>query len=349
MMNIQLGKKKLENSNDTYFIAEMSGNHNQSLAKALEIVDAAAASGADALKIQTYTPDTMTLNIDRGEFVITDKNSLWKNRKLYDLYQEAMTPWEWHADIKKRCEQHNIDFFSTPFDSTAINFLESLGVPFYKIASFENTDLPLIEEVAKKQRPVIISTGMASLIEIAEAVETIKKTGNHQIILLKCTSAYPARFAEANLITIKTYKEIFQTVVGLSDHTMGITAPIVAATYGARVFEKHFTLDRREGGVDSEFSMEPDEFKEMVSAVSNAILASGENFFGASPRESKSLQFRRSLYISKDMKKGDILTPENLRAIRPGSGLPPKYISLLLGKKVNTDLEIGTPMKMDFI
>ncbi len=263
---IKLVNKIIGGNNPPFIIAEMSGNHNQSLERALAIVDAAANSGAHALKIQTYTPDTMTLNLSRDEFFIKDAKSLWDGKSLYELYKEAMTPWEWHAPIKQRCEEKGMLFFSTPFDSTAVDFLEELKVDFYKIASFENTDHPLIERVARTGKPVIISTGMATLAEIAETVEIAKKSGCKDLILLKCTSAYPATAKDANLKTIQALQEMFpDVVVGLSDHTMGVGVSIASIALGASVIEKHFTLDRKEGGVDSAFSMEPEEFKLLVN------------------------------------------------------------------------------------
>lgn len=332
-----------------FIIAEMSGNHNQSLEKALEIIDAAAASGADALKIQTYKPETMTLDVSDGEFFISDKNSLWKGKSLFQLYGEAMTPWEWHRQIKERCEGHGMLFFSTPFDSTAVDFLEELNVDFYKIASFENTDIPLIKKVASTGKPMIISTGMASIAEIAETVEAARSAGCRDLILLKCTSAYPATPKEANLLTIPNMRDLFNLEVGLSDHTMGIGVAIASIALGASVIEKHFTLDRKEGGVDSAFSMEPAEFKLLVEESNKAWEALGKVSYERGTIEAKSLVFRRSLYISEDMKAGEILNPKNMRAIRPGHGLPPKYYDLLLGKKVNQDIKKGTALKLDFI
>lgn len=346
---MKLGTKEIDPRRPVYFIAEMSGNHNQSLEKALKIVDAAAEAGADALKIQTYTPDTMTLDISEGDFFIEDKKSLWKGRSLYDLYKEAMTPWEWHQPILNRCREKGLDFFSTPFDATAVDFLEALNVPFYKIASFENTDLPLIRKVARTGKPVIISTGLASLAEISEAVATIRNEGNNQIVLLKCTSAYPARAEDANLISIKNLRETLNVEVGLSDHTMGSIVPIVSVCMGATVIEKHFTISRSEGGVDSSFSMEPSEFRQMVDEVSKAQKSMGQVFYGISESEEKSFVFRRSLYVCEDMKAGAVFTEKNLRAIRPGKGLPPKYQDVFMGKKILKDVKKGTPVSWDLI
>lgn len=347
--DIKIGKHTIGLNHPPFLIVEMSGNHNQSLERALAIVDAAATTGAQALKIQTYTPDTMTLNISVNEFLISDSKSLWKGKNLYELYGEAMTPWEWHAPIKKRCEEHGMLFFSTPFDFTAVDFLEELNVDFYKIASFENTDLPLIKRVAQTRKPMIISTGMASVAELAETVETAKKAGCKDLILLKCTSAYPATPKDANLMTIPNMRDLFDVEVGLSDHTMGVGVSIASVALGATVIEKHFTLDRAEGGVDSAFSMEPAEFKLLVEESKKAWESLGRVSYERGETETKSLIFRRSLYISEDMKAGEVLNQKNLRAIRPGLGLPPKYYEQLLGKKVAKDLKKGTPVSLDLI
>jgi N-acetylneuraminate synthase len=332
-----------------YIIAEMSGNHNNSLERALQIVDAAAASGASALKIQTYTPDTMTLNLKTGEFFIEDPKSLWRGRSLYDLYAEAMTPWEWHEPIKNRCEEKGIDFFSTPFDSSSVEFLEKLGVKIYKIASFEVTDLPLIKRVAQTKKPVIMSTGMATLQEIQEAIDTLKNNGCTELVILKCTSAYPAPYKDMNISTIKDMREKFKIEVGLSDHTLGTTVPVLAVAYGANVIEKHFTLKRADGGVDSAFSLEPNEFKEMVESVQNAKSATGRIHYGLSASEEKSRIFRRSIYFSKDVKKGEKLTMENIKVIRPALGLEPKHLDAVLGRVAREDYKMGTPLSWDRI
>ena len=344
MKDIQIGKFIIGESHPPFVIAEMSGNHNQSLERAFAIIDAAAAAGAHALKIQTYTPDTMTLNLAENEFFISDPKSLWKGRSLYDLYGEAMTPWEWHQPIKERCEKHGMLFFSTPFDFTAVDFLEKLNVDFYKIASFENTDIPLIKRVAKTGKPIIISTGMANVAELAEMVEAARSAGCKDLILLKCTSAYPATPKDANLNTIPNLRDLFDVQVGLSDHTMGIGVSIASVALGATVIEKHFTLDRSEGGVDSAFSMEPAEFKLLVEESKKAWESLGKVSYERGESEKKSLVFRRSLYIAEDMKAGEVLTEKNLRAIRPGYGLAPKYYEQLLGRKVKTDLKKGTAL-----
>lgn len=346
---MKLGSKEIKKGQVPYFIAEMSGNHNQSLEKAFEIIDAAAESGADALKIQTYTPDTMTIDFSEGEFFIEDKNSLWKGNSLYNLYKVAMTPWEWHRPIMERCKMRGMDFFSTPFDETAVEFLEDLGVEFYKIASFENNDLPLIKRVAQTGKPIIMSTGMATTSEIFDAVETARENGCKDIILLKCTSSYPAKPEEANLATIPNLRDTFNVEVGLSDHTMGWTVPVVSAVLGATVIEKHFTLSRAEGGVDSAFSMEPHEFKAMIEAVKTGLEALGEIHYGLTEAEKKSRRFRRSIYAVRDISPGEILTKENIRIIRPGLGLAPKNIDLIIGRKTKSSIKRGTPLSWDLI
>ena len=332
-----------------FIIAEMSGNHNQSLERALTIVEAAAKTGVHALKLQTYTADTMTLDLDKDEFFISDPNSLWSGRSLYNLYQEAYTTWEWHKPIFDRCRDLGIIGFSTPFDSTAVEFLETLEVPCYKIASFELIDLPLIQKVAATGKPMIISTGMASLAEIDEAVKVAREGGCQDIVLLKCTSSYPASPESTNILTIPHLRELFDCEVGLSDHTMGVGVAVASVVLGATVIEKHFTLNRADGGVDSAFSLEPSEMAALVIETKRAWQALGKISYGATESERKSLVFRRSLYIARDAKAGELLTKENLRAIRPGYGLPPKYLSVLLGKRLIRDVKRGTPMSWDLI
>jgi N-acetylneuraminate synthase len=327
----------------------MSGNHNQSLARALEIVDAAARSGADAIKLQTYTADTMTLNVNKPGFVIEDPNSLWAGRQLYELYEEAHTPWEWHAPIMARAARHGLQCFSTPFDETAVDFLESLNVPAYKIASFENTDLPLIRSVAATGKPMIISVGMASTSEIGEAVDTARDAGCRELVLLKCTSTYPASPENTNISTIPNMRETFGCEVGLSDHTMGCGVAIAAVAVGAVLIEKHFTLKRADGGVDSAFSMEPDEFSLLRIETERAWRSMGRVSYGGTAEEEKSRVFRRSLYIAKDMKAGDVLDATNLRAVRPGFGLPPKFLPTLLGQRIGRDVQAGTPFAWDLL
>jgi len=327
-----------------FIIAEMSGNHNQSLERALEIVKAAAKTGAHALKIQTYTPDTMTLDLDEREFHISDPKSLWAGTSLYELYGKAYTPWEWHKPIFDRARQLGIIVFSTPFDDTAVDFLESLDVPCYKIASFENTDLPLIRRVAATGKPLMISTGMATVAELDETVRAAREAGCEHLILLKCTSAYPALPEHANLLTIPHLRELFSCEVGLSDHTMGMGVSVASVALGATVIERHFTLNRADGGVDSAFSMEPAEMAQLVVETERAWQALGQVCYGPTEAEKGSIQFRRSLYVVKDMKAGDRLIPDNLRVIRPGRGLAPKHYEQVLGRRVAKDVKRGTPV-----
>ena len=332
-----------------FIIAEMSGNHNQSLNRALAIVEAAAKAGAHAVKLQTYTPDTMTIDIEEGEFYIDDSNSLWKGASLYKLYQQAHTPWEWHKPIFNKCTELGIICFSTPFDETAVDFLEDLNTPAYKIASFENNHLPLIRKAASTGKPLIISTGLATIAELDEAVKTAKTAGCKDIILLKCTSTYPSTPENTNILTIPHMRDLFDVQVGLSDHTMGIGAAVASVALGATVIEKHFMLRRADGGVDSAFSMEPDEMKALVVESERAWQAMGRIVYGPTEQENASLQYRRSLYVSQDMGAGDIFTTENLRAIRPGLGLSPKYYNLFLGKKIKKSVIKGTPLSWDLI
>lgn len=332
-----------------FIIAEISGNHNQSLERALEIVDAAAGAGAHALKLQTYTADTMTLDINEGQFYVDDEQSLWNGNSLYDLYKQAYTPWEWHEQIIKRANSHGMLCFSSPFDDSSVDFLESLNMPAYKIASFENVDLPLIRKVAATGKPIIISTGMATIAEIDDAVRAAREVGCKDIVLLKCTSTYPATAENSNVQTISHMRELFGCEVGLSDHTMGVGASIAAVAMGATVIEKHFTLRRADGGVDSAFSLEPHELHTLVIETERAWQSLGQVVYGPGEEENKSLVFRRSIYIAKDIEAGEILTIENLRCIRPGFGLPPKYYDMLLGKRVNKKIKRGTPMEWKFI
>lgn len=332
-----------------YLIAEMSGNHNQSLERAFAIVDAAAAAGADAIKLQTYTAETMTLDIASDGFVIEDKDSLWTGRRLYDLYKEAHTPWEWHKPIMDRAASLGLHCFSTPFDDTAVDFLESLGVSAYKIASFENTDLPLIRKVAATGKPMIISTGMATAAEIDEAVRTAREAGCPNIVLLKCTSTYPATPENSNLLTIPNMRDAFGCQVGLSDHTMGCGVAVAAVALGATVVEKHFTLRRADGGVDSAFSLEPHEFQQLRVETERAWQGLGRVVYGGSKAEEKSRLFRRTLYVAKPLRAGDMLTSENVRIVRPGFGLPPKYFDIVMGKHVHHDCPAGTPLSWDLI
>ncbi|MDW5443930.1 pseudaminic acid synthase [Polaromonas sp. SM01] len=346
---MQIGHQKIGGDAAPFVIAEMSGNHNQSLDRALEIVEAAGKAGAHALKLQTYTADTMTLAINEGEFFINDELSLWKGKSLHDLYKLAYTPWEWHAPIMQRAKELGMLCFSTPFDESAVDFLESLDAPAYKIASFENIHLPLIRKVAATGKPMIISTGMATLAEIDEAVRAARQAGCRDLVLLKCTSTYPSTPENSNVLTIPHLRAMFGCEVGLSDHTMGIGASVAAVAHGATVIEKHFTLRRSDGGVDSSFSLEPAELQSLMIETERAWQSLGRITYGPSEAEKKSLVFRRSIYISEDLKSGDMLTRENLRCVRPGLGLPPKYYELLLGRKVNQDIKKGAPMSWDLL
>ena len=342
---IQIAGRPIDHDRPPFIIAEMSGNHNQSLDRALQIVDAAAQAGVDALKLQTYTAETMTLDIGEGAFFIDDPDSLWHGRSLYELYQQAHTPWEWHETIFARCRELGLIGFSTPFDETAVDFLESLDVPCYKIASFENTDLPLIRKVASTGKPMIISTGMATVAELDETVRTAREHGCKDLVLLKCTSSYPATPEHRNLLTIPHMRDLFDCEVGLSDHTLGIGVGVASVALGATVIEKHFTLRRADGGVDSAFSMEPEEIQALVVETKRAWEALGCINYGSTEAEKKSRAFRRSLYIVMDLKAGDVLTPDNVRALRPGFGLPPKYLEQVTGMTVRSDVKRGTAVE----
>jgi len=344
-----IANRKIGQDAPPFIIAEMSGNHNQSLDRALEIVDAAGRAGAHALKIQTYTADTMTLDVDAPDFVISDAKSLWNGRKLYDLYHEAHTPWEWHAPIFERARKHGMIPFSTPFDDTAVDFLESLDMAFYKIASFENTDLPLIRRVAKTGKPMIISTGMATVAELDETVRAAREAGCKDLVLLKCTSTYPATPANTNILTIPHMRELFGCEIGLSDHTMGTGVSVAAVALGATVIEKHFTLNRADGGVDSTFSLEPHEMQALVVETERAWQSLGRVSYGATRAEQASLQFRRSLYASQDIAAGEPLTPANVRAIRPGMGLMPKHLDTVLKRKAKVAIKRGTALNWDLL
>lgn len=347
--SIKIGRFTVGDGAPPFVVAEMSGNHNQSLDRSLQIVDAAAKAGAHAVKLQTYTPDTMTLNIKEGPFYISDPKSLWHGRTLYDLYQEAMTPYEWHKTIMDRCRELGMECFSTPFDLSAVDFLESLNVPCYKIASFENTDLPLIRKVAATGKPMIVSTGMATLVEIGEIVQTARAAGCQDLILLKCTSNYPASPEDSNIRTIPHMRDALDVQIGLSDHTMGIGVSVAAVALGATFIEKHFTLRRADGGVDSAFSLEPEEMAALVTETKRAWQGLGHIAYEPSAREAASKIYRRSIFIAEDVRAGDVLTSKNLRCVRPGNGLPPKYYDMLLGKRVTRDAKKGTPMSWDLI
>ena len=349
MKPITIGDIQIGPGRAPFIIAEMSGNHGQSLDKAYRLIDAAAEAGAHAIKLQTYTPDTITLDCHEGEFFIEDPNSLWKGNSLYNLYKEAMTPWEWHEELFDYAKTKGLMAFSTPFDLTAVDFLETLDPPCYKVASFENTDHAILAAVAKTGKPVIVSTGMASQSEIAESVEVLRANGCEDLVLLKCTSNYPANPIDANLKTIPHLSELFDCQVGLSDHTLGVGVAVAAVALGATVIEKHFVLDRNGGEVDAEFSLEPYELKLLVEETARAAVAIGKVNYGATEREKASLVHRRSLYIAKDLKAGDVLNEDNLRSVRPGLGLAPKYLPLLLGKKVTRNVSKGTPMNWELL
>lgn len=332
-----------------FIVAEMSGNHNQSLKRAMDIVEAAARAGAHGLKLQTYTPDTMTIDLDEREFHIGDARSLWDGWSLYRLYGQAHTPWQWHKPLFDRARDLGLIPFSTPFDATAVDLLEELGAPCYKIASFENTDLALIRRVASTGKPLIISTGMASVAELDEAVGAARGAGARQIVLLKCTSTYPATPEHSNLLTIPHLRQLFSCEVGISDHTMGSGVSVAAVALGATVVEKHFTLRRSDGGVDSTFSMEPTEMEQLVIETERAWRALGQVRYGPTDAERPSLQFRRSLYVVKDLMAGDMLTHDNVRAIRPGLGLAPKYLDAVIGRQIKRDVQRGTALRWDLI
>jgi pseudaminic acid synthase len=349
MNEINIDGRSIGPHHPPFIIAEMSGNHNQSLERAFHIIEAAAKAGAHALKIQTYTADTMTLNIDTKDFKIEDNDSLWSGSTLYTLYQQAYTPWEWHKPIFDKCRELGMIPLSTPFDESAVDFLEDLGVPIYKIASFENTDIPLIKKVAATGKPIIISTGMATVAEIDETITAAKEAGCKELILLKCTSTYPASPVNTNISTIPHMKELFNCQVGLSDHTMGTGVAVASVALGATVIEKHFTLSRADGGVDSAFSLEPPELKELVVETERAWQALGQITYGPTDMEKASLKFRRSIYVTNDIKAGEIFTKENIKVIRPGYGMEPKYFDVMIGKTATKHLSAGTPLGWDSI
>jgi pseudaminic acid synthase len=347
-MEFEIAGRKIGSGNPLFIVAEMSANHKQKFEEAAELIYVAKKCGADAVKLQTYTPDTLTLNCNSDYFRI--KEALWRGKTLYELYSEAYMPWEWQPELKKIADDIGIILFSTPFDTTSVDFLEEhVKVPAYKIASFEIVDIPLIECVAKKGKPIIISTGMASLEEIEEAVETARNAGAKDIALLKCTSAYPASPEEMNLRTIADLKERFQVVTGISDHTRGIVIPIAATTLGASIIEKHFTLSRQNRSPDASFSLEPDEFREMVEAIRIAEKALGDVHYGVTHQEKINEVFRKSLFVVKDIAKGEILTADHVRAIRPGYGLHPKFLRNIIGRKAKKDIKKGTPLKWESI
>jgi len=347
--SIRIGRRRIGPDEPPFVIAEMSGNHNGSLDRALAIVEAAASAGAHALKIQTYTPDTMTLDLDEREFHIGDPNSLWAGTSLYALYAEACTPWEWHPAIFERARALGLEVFSSPFDASAVTYLETLDAPCYKIASFENTDLPLIRRVAATGKPVIISTGMATVAELDETVRAARAAGCRDLVLLKCTSTYPATPEHTNLLTIPHLRALFGCEVGLSDHTMGVGVAVASVALGATVVEKHFTLARADGGVDSAFSLEPAELAALVTETGRAWQALGGVSYGPTAVERPSLQFRRSLYVVRPLKAGETLTADHVRAIRPGLGLPPKHLEQVLGRTAAVDIARGTPLAWELL
>ncbi len=340
----RFGERDIGVDRPVYLIAELSGNHNQELARAEQLVKAAAQAGADAIKLQTYTPDTLTIDCDASWFRVGG-GTAWDGRTLYELYGEAFTPWEWHEPLRDLALSLGLDWLSTPFDATAVDFLEELEVPFYKIASFEIVDLPLVERIAACGKPVILSTGMASLAEIDEAVSVLRRGGVDDLVLLKCTSAYPAAASSMHLRTIPHLAAAFGVPAGLSDHTLGTEVAVAAVTLGACVIEKHLTLRRADGGPDSSFSLEPDEFAQLAAAVRTTEQALGEICYGTQPHEESSRVFRRSLFVVEDVSAGELLTERNVRSIRPGYGLPPKFLSVVIGRRVNVALRRGTPLE----
>jgi N-acetylneuraminate synthase len=345
---ITIGNNRIGRGCPVYIIAELSANHNQDFEKAVRLIHSAKDAGANAVKIQTYTPDTMTIDCTKECFQIR-KGTIWEGKNLYDLYEEAYTPWEWHSELKTITNGFGMDFFSTPFDSTAVDFLETLSAPAYKIASFELIDIPLIKKIARCNKPIIMSTGMATLPEIKEAVNTIRNTGNNQIALLKCTSAYPALPEEMNLKTIPHLSETFNVPIGISDHTLGVTVPIAAVTLGACIVEKHLTRSRGIPSPDNAFSLEPEEFKAMVTAIRETEKAVGTISYGPTEHEHDTIIFRRSLFVVKDIQKGERFTKDNVRSIRPSGGIPPKYIIEILGRTALQDITRGTPLQWEMV
>ena len=344
---IEIGNRRVGPGYPVYLVAEMSANHAQDFDRAVQIVRAAKEAGADAIKLQTYTPDTITIDSDKEYFRI--KGTLWDGAKLYELYKKAYTPWEWHPRLKEVAHEVGLDFFSTPFDETAVDFLEGLEVPVYKVASFENVDLPLIQKIARKGKPIILSTGMATLAEIDEAVSTVRSAQGSQMALLKCTSAYPAPAEEMNLRTIPHMAQAFGMPIGLSDHSEGFAVPIAAVSLGATIIEKHFTLSRATPGPDSTFSLEPQEFKTMAESIRIAERALGTVRYGVNDHEARSRVFRRSLFVVKNVRAGEQFTPENIRSIRPSDGLHTRYVREVVGRTATRDIEEGTPLTWDLV
>lgn len=348
MKTLMLNGRAIGKNTPAYIIAEMSGNHNGDIHRALEIVEAAAEAGVDAIKLQTYTADTITLDCN-NEYFQTQKGSLWEGRTLYDLYREAYTPWEWHGPIMEKAKELGLTCFSTPFDFTAVDFLEKLNVPAYKIASYEIQDIPLIQKVARTGKPVIMSTGIATLADIYAAVETCREAGNEQIMLLKCTSAYPSPYEEMNLNVIPHMKQTFGCICGLSDHTLGTEVAVASVALGAEIVEKHLTLKRADGGVDSAFSMEPKEFADMVRQIRNVEKAKGHVTYDLTEKQRAGRKFGRSLFVAEDIRKGDEFTERNIRSVRPAAGLETKYYESVLGRKASCDLKKGTPLCWEMI
>lgn len=347
-MTIKIGNKSINENSSVFIIAELSANHLQKFDLAVETIKAIKEAGVDAVKLQTYTADTITINSDNEYFEIK-QGTIWDGTTLYKLYEEAYTPWEWQPELKKIAEDLGIICFSSPFDKTAVDFLEKMNVPAYKVASFEITDIPLIEYIASKGKPVIISTGIATLADIEKAVNACKRMGNEQVALLKCTSAYPSPLEDVNLNTVPNLKDTFKTVVGLSDHTLGISVPIAAVALGAKIIEKHFILDRNLGGPDAAFSLEPNEFKAMVEAVREIEKALGEVSYELTDKMKKSREFSRSLFVVENMEEGEVFTEKNIRSIRPGFGLHPRYLNDVLGKRAAKAVTKGTPLNWDLI
>jgi pseudaminic acid synthase len=345
---MKINKTEISNNSKTYIIAELSANHEQNFDLAVETIKAMKDAGADAVKLQTYTPDSLTLDSDKPWFQ-TRKDSLWAGQKMYDLYKKGETPWEWHPKLQELAHKLGMDFFSSPFDLKGVDLLEQINVPAYKIASLEITDIPLIKKCAETGKPIIISTGAATIEDIDLAVETCKKAGNNQIALLKCTSAYPTPYNEVNLKQIQSLKEKYNVIVGLSDHTLGIEVPIASVVMGAKIIEKHFILSRNSNGLDKDFSLEPHEFKQMVNAIRNIEQAIGNGSFNLTPKIETATKFRRSLFTVKNIKKGESFTSENIRSLRPGLGLHPKYYYEILGKTATQNIDKGEPLKWNFI
>ena len=347
-MKIEIQNKIIDRSSPAFIVAELSANHNQNFDLAVKTIKAMKVAGADAVKLQTYTPDTLTIDCDNKYFTI-NRGTIWDGKTYYELYKEAYTPWEWQPDLKRIAENLGLICFSTPFDKSSVDFLEKMDVPCYKIASFEITDIPLIEYIASKGKPVIISTGIATIDDIKEALNACKKMGNSKIILLKCTSAYPAPYEEINLRTIPDMAKKFNCMVGLSDHTLGISVPIAAVTIGAKIIEKHFILDRKLGGPDAKFSAEPEEFKQMVKSIREVEKSLGTVTYKLTEKMKKSREASRSLFVVKDIKRGESFTEDNIKSIRPGYGLRPKFLKNILGKKAKINIKKGTPLSIKLI